>query len=293
MEGFFETFARLTTHVHTLAGDIGERNVLLPASLHAAEDYIGQQWQAQGYSVNRLAYAVKGIECANLEVTRYGSRDPDDHILIGAHYDTVFGSPGADDNASGVAALLELSRLFTRSEPERTVRFVAFVNEEAPFFAGRHMGSLIYAKAAKRRGDRIRFMVSLEMLGCYYETPDSQRYPALLKYIYPDRGNFIAFVSNRDSRSSLQRLVQAFRRHSEFPVEHLAAPFFVPGVALSDHFSFWRQGYSAIMVTDTAFYRNPWYHTAGDLPDRLHYEYFAAVVQGLYFALLDCANNSS
>jgi len=283
----------LKRHVYGLADQIGERNVMLPEALHAAERYIGQQWKAQGYSVNRLPYIVKGIECANLEIARCGSRYPTDSILIGAHYDTVFGSPGADDNASGVAALLELSRLFMKSEPERTIRFVAFVNEEAPFFAGRHMGSLIYAKAARRRGDRIRFMVSLEMLGCYYDTPNSQRYPALLKYIYPDRANFIAFVSNRESRSCLLCLVRAFRQHSKFPVEHLTAPVFVPGVALSDHFSFWRQGYSAIMVTDTAFYRNPWYHTAGDLPDKLNYDYFAAVVQGLYFALLDCANSAS
>jgi Zn-dependent M28 family amino/carboxypeptidase len=283
----------LKGHVYALADRIGERNLMLPEALHAAERYIAGQWEAQGYSVNRLAYAVKGIECANLEAERHGNRYPLDIILIGAHYDTVFGSPGADDNASGVAALLELSRLFMSSEPEKTIRFVAFVNEEAPFFAGRHMGSLIYAKAAKERGDRIRFMVSLEMLGCYYDTPNSQRYPVLLKYIYPDRANFIAFVSNRHSRSRLLRLVRAFRRNSEFPIEHIAAPFFVPGVALSDHFSFWRQGYAAIMVTDTAFYRNRWYHTAGDRPDSLHYESFAAVVRGLYLALRDCANGAS
>jgi Zn-dependent M28 family amino/carboxypeptidase len=282
----------LKTHVYALADRIGERNLILPEALHAAERYIAAQWEAEGYLVNRLAYAVEGIECANLEVVRHGNRRPIEVILIGAHYDTVFGSPGADDNASGVAALLELSRLFMKAAPERTIRFVAFVNEEAPFFAGRHMGSLIYAKAAKQRGDQIHFMVSLEMLGCYYDIPNSQRYPVLLKYVYPDRGNFIAFVSNRTSRSSLLRLVRAFRQYSEFPVEHLAAPFFVPGVALSDHFSFWRQGYSAIMVTDTAFYRNPWYHTAGDLPDRLDYDSFAAVVQGLYLALLDCANGA-
>lgn len=293
MEGHSETIGRLTAHVQTLAADIGERNILLPAALHAAERYIGQQWKVQGYSVNRLPYTVKGIECANLEVARYGGHYPMDSILIGAHYDTVFGSPGADDNASGVAALLELSHLFAKSEPERTVRFVAFVNEEAPFFAGRHMGSMIYAKAARQRGDQIRFMVSLEMLGCYYDTPNSQRYPVLLKYMYPDRGNFIAFVSNRKSRNSLLCLVRAFRQYSEFPVEYLSAPIFVPGVALSDHFSFWRQGYSALMVTDTAFYRNPWYHTAGDLPDKLNYVSFAAVVQGLYYALLDRANSES
>ncbi len=278
------TLEQLRRHVHTLAGDIGERNVFRPSALRAAADYIGTEWHHQGYEVTPQPYQAKGVDCMNLEVSRSGTVQPEEIILIGAHYDTVRGSPGADDNGSGVAALLELSRRFTRIEPALTVRFVAFVNEEMPFFARKTMGSLVYARAARQRGDRIKLMASLEMLGCYDDTPGSQKYPPLFRYFYPNRGNFIAFVSNLRSRRQLLQAVRAFRAHSDFPSEHVAAPAIVPGLALSDHFSFWRQRYPAIMITDTAFYRYRWYHTALDTPDRLHYESFARVTEGLYRA---------
>jgi Zn-dependent M28 family amino/carboxypeptidase len=285
---------QLQHHVYTLAGDIGERNVFRPHALQAAADYITEEWRRQGYAVTPQPYQVKGVRCMNLEATCLGNRQPDDIILIGAHYDSVQGSPGADDNSSGVAALLELSRLFTGTEPAITVRFVAFVNEEFPFFALKNMGSLVYARAARQRGDQIRLMVSLEMLGYYSSEPGSQHYPPLFKYCYPDRGDFIAFVSNLRSYKQLRQAVKTFRAHSDFFIEHLAAPILVPGIALSDQFSFWRQGYPAFMITDTAFYRNPWYHTARDTPDRLCYEPFARLTNGLYhtFAALAVAEGS-
>jgi Zn-dependent M28 family amino/carboxypeptidase len=286
------TLEQLRRHIHTLASDIGERNVFRPSALQAAADYIGTEWRRQGYEVIPQLYQAKGMECMNLEVSCPGTVQPEEIILIGAHYDSVRGSPGADDNGSGVAALLELSRRFTRIEPAVTVRFVAFVNEEPPFFARKTMGSLVYARAARQRGDRIRLMVSLEMLGCYEDTPGSQKYPPLFRYFYPNRGNFIAFVSNLRSRRQLLQAVRAFRTHSDFPSEHVAAPAIVPGLALSDHFSFWRQRYPAIMITDTAFYRYRWYHTALDTPDRLHYEAFARVTEGLYRAVAALAGGS-
>jgi Zn-dependent M28 family amino/carboxypeptidase len=193
----------------------------------------------------------------------------------------VRGSPGANDNASGVAALLEISRKFAQLAPARSVRFVAFVNEEPPFFYWGQMGSMIYAQAARARGDDIRLMVSLEMLGCYTDKPGSQSYPPLLGFFYPDRGNFVAFVSNLNSRKELRQLVDAFRARSDFPVESLATFEFVPGVAWSDQLSFWRQGYPAVMVTDTAFHRYAYYHTALDTPEKLNYEAMARVVEGL------------
>ncbi len=286
MDGLSE---QLRSHVHALAEGIGERNLFLPEALKAAERYIVEQWQGQGYAVERQVEGMEDIDCANLQISVPGSRFPEEIIVVGAHYDSVFGSPGADDNASGVAALLELSRLFAPIRPDRSLRFVAFTNEEPPFFAGRHMGSLLYARAARRRGDRIHFMISLEMLGYYDRSPDSQGYPPFLKYFFPDRGDFIAFVSNWRSRLLLRRLVRAFRDHSDFPLESLAAPMVVPGIAASDHFSFWRQGYPAIMITDTAYFRNHWYHTAGDLPQHLCYESFAEVVRGVFAALRVCA----
>ncbi len=272
---------RLRAHVATLAIEIGERNVFRPQALHAAADYIRREWTAMGYPVAGQSYRAHGVLSENLEVTLPGKSKSGEIVLIGAHYDSVQGSPGANDNGSGVATLLEISRAFVRLTPERSLRLVAFVNEEPPFFYWGQMGSMIYAKAARARGDDIRLMVSLEMLGCYNEEPGSQRYPALLRFFYPDRGNFVAFVSNLRSRKPLRQLVEAFRAHSDFPAESLAAFEFVPGVAWSDQLSFWRQGYPALMVTDTAFYRYAYYHTALDTPEKLNYPAMAQVVVGL------------
>ncbi|RMD70357.1 MAG: M28 family peptidase, partial [Gammaproteobacteria bacterium] len=270
-------------HVKALAGDIGERHVARPEALQAAASYIEGEWAAQGYRVRRQIYRADGIPCANLEVTLEG-RSPG-ILLAGAHYDTVAGSPGADDNASGVAALLAISRLLAGKSPGRTLRLVAFVNEEPPFFFGKKMGSMVYAREARERGDDIRLMVSLEMLGCYRDEPGSQRYPPLFRYFYPDRGNFLAFVSNLRSRRAMLELFKAFRACSRLPAEHVATFSLVPGVAWSDHLSFWRHGYRALMVTDTAFYRNPFYHTPRDTPDTLDHRRLAMAAEGLACAL--------
>jgi len=281
-----ECAARLRRHVHALAGEIGERNVWRPVALAAAAGYIRGEFEALGYSVAAQTYRVNDIDCDNLEVVIPGAAKPAEIILVGAHYDTVAGSPGADDNASGVAGVLELARLLRDARPARTVKLVAFVNEEPPFFFWGEMGSKVYAQAARRRGDDIRLMLSLEMLGCYSDMPRSQAYPPLLRWFYPDRGNFIAFVSNLRSRARLREAVAAFRANSDFPSEHLVSPSFVPGVAWSDQLSFWRQGYAAMMVTDTAFYRYPHYHSPLDTPEKLRYPEMAKVVEGLARALL-------
>lgn len=283
----------LARHVQTLASEIGERNVFRPEALTAAADYITAQWQAQGYQVAPQVYKARGVVSANLEVARRGVVRPEEIILVGAHYDSVAGSPGANDNASGVAVLLEISRLFAAVEPAITVRFVAFVNEEPPFFFWGKMGSMIYAKAARAQNDDIRLMVSLEMLGYYSDTPGSQHYPPLFRYFHPSRGNFIAFVSNLRSRRIMRQAAAAFRAHSDFPLEHTATFGFIPGIAWSDHLSFWRVGYRAFMVTDTAFYRYPHYHTARDTPDKVDYVRLARVGEGLYHAFADLANGGN
>jgi Zn-dependent M28 family amino/carboxypeptidase len=280
---------RLRLDVQALAGDIGERHVFAPQALRSAAAHIRQTWERQCYAVEAQQYEAAGVRVANLAVTRPGAQARRGILLVGAHYDTVLDSPGADDNASGVAALLELSRLFRHVEPALTLRFVAFVNEEAPFFYSDEQGSMVYASAARRRGDDIRLMLSLEMLGYYSGRPGSQRYPPLLRFFYPDRADFIALVSDLGSRRLLRRLATAFREACDFPMESLATPPIVPGVALSDHLSFWRNGYRAVMVTDTAFYRNPFYHTPDDRPETLDYPRLAAVTGGLYAALLRLA----
>jgi Zn-dependent M28 family amino/carboxypeptidase len=279
--------ARLRGHVVTLATEIGERNVMRPQALSAAADYIRAQWTAMGHAVTSQSYRTHGVLSENLEVRLPGTARPEEIVLIGAHYDTVQGSPGADDNASGIAALLEIGRAFVGRAFERSLRLVAFVNEEPPFFYWGEMGSMVYAKAARARGDDIRLMASLEMLGCYSDAPGSQHYPPLLRYFYPGRGNFIAFVSNLRSREPLRQLVSAFRAHADFPAESLAAFEFVPGVAWSDQLSFWREGYPALMVTDTAFYRYAYYHTPLDTPEKLDYPAMARVVDGLQQAFAE------
>jgi Zn-dependent M28 family amino/carboxypeptidase len=279
----------LRGHVACLAGEIGERHVWRPAALHAAETYIGDQLASLGYQVGRHSYVTRGVESSNLEVIVRGRSRAAQIIVVGAHYDTVPGSPGADDNASGVAALIELARALRDAAPARTIRLVAFVNEEPPFFYFGDMGSQIYARAARVRGDDIRLMLSLEMLGCYSDRRGSQAYPPLFRFFYPDRGNFIAFVSNLASRRALREVVSAFKAHSNFPAQSLASPGIVPGVSWSDHLSFWRAGYPGIMVTDTAFYRNPCYHAPGDTPERLNYPAMARVVLGLQGAIADLA----
>lgn len=203
-------------------------------------------------------------------------------IVIGAHYDSVDGSPGADDNASGVAALIELAKRLRQAKPRRTIRFVAFINEEPPHFTTEQMGSLQYALA--HRGEPIEAMLSLEMLG-YYGA--EQYYPPLLSAIYPKRGDFIAFVGNLASGGLVRRCVKTFRKHATVPSEAGVLSELIPQVGWSDQWSFWRIGVPALMVTDTALFRNPHYHGESDLPHTLDYDAMIRVVDGLEAVVRD------
>jgi len=273
---------RLRAHVEYLAGKVGPRHVRRMGALDAARDYIEAEWRAQSYSINRQSYDAAGQQCANLEIERPGSARKREILLIGAHYDTVPGSPGANDNGSGVAALLEISRLFRDVEPSMTVRFVAFVNEEPPFSFTPLQGSYVTAHMARQRGDDIKLMVALETIGFYSDAPGSQQYPPLFRLLYPSKGNFIGFVSDFRSRSTMRRLARTFRAHSDFPLEHAATFRAIPGVSWSDHWSFWEHGYRAVMVSDTAFYRYAYYHTSEDTPEKLAYLQFACATDGLF-----------
>ncbi len=271
---------RLRGHVEQLAARIGERNLGRPGTLEAAADYIEAQWRSNGYEVRRQVYEVRGVASANLEATLAGDARAQEILVIGAHYDTVPGSPGANDNASGVAALLEIASALRTLRPNLTLRFVAFVNEEQPFFMTHRQGSRVYAREARARGEDIRLMVALETIGYYSDAPGSQRYPPLFGYFYPNRANFVGLVSDFRSRRNMRRLARAFREASSFPLQHVATFRFIPGVAWSDHLSFWSEGYRAVMVTDTAFNRYAYYHSAEDTPDKLTYVPFAQVTTG-------------
>jgi hypothetical protein len=279
----------LRANVQKLAGEIGERNMQHYPELNAAADFIENSFSSAGLHPRRDTYEIRGQPCHNIEAEIPArsqgagvSSPPQPIILIGAHYDSVFGSPGANDNGSGMAATLALARRFAAKPARHTLRFVAFVNEEPPYFLSDEMGSFIYAGRCKKRGDKIAAMISLETIGYFSDAPHSQTYPSPgLGLFYPKVGNFIGFVSNIPSRSLLRRVVAFFREHAKIPSEGAALPAFIPGVSWSDQWSFWRYGYPGIMVTDTAPFRYPYYHSSSDTPDKLDYDRFTLVVSGM------------
>lgn len=280
---------RLEKHVVTLAGEIGERNIWHPRGLAASAAYIERALSDVGYRVERQEFTVEGTTVANLEAERTGTSSSGEIVIVGAHYDSVMGCPGANDNASGIAGLLELARLLATEELSRTVRFVAFVNEEPPFFLTGDMGSRVYASRSRHRGENVVAMLSLETIGYYSEDRGSQHYPFPFSFFYPNTANFIGFVGNFSSRRLVRQAIGIFRAHTQFPSEGLAAPEWVTGVGWSDHWSFWKEGYPAIMITDTALFRYDYYHTRQDTPERLDYDRTARVVMGLSRVVADLA----
>ena len=280
----------LRGHVFMLAGEIGERNILLPQKLNAAAAYIKKIWQEQDFAVQFQEYTARDVKSANLIIEIPGTSLPEQIVLIGAHYDTVPGSPGANDNGSGLASLLEVSRLLAGIKPARTVRFVAFTNEEPPFFLRRDMGSRVYASRSRSLNENIVAMLSLETMGYYSEVPNSQEYPFPFSFFYPHTANFIGFVGNIRSRQLVRLSLAAFRRTTQFPSEGTAAPEWFTGIGWSDHWSFWREGYRAIMITDTAFFRYAYYHTRQDTPEKINYDRLARVTSGLSHVIVELAN---
>jgi hypothetical protein len=283
----------LIADVQTLAGEIGERNMEHYPQLNTAADFIENSFSRAGLQPRRDSYDLYGRACHNIEAEIRGPQGaasaeataaspPPAIILIGAHYDSVFGSPGANDNGSGVAAMLALARRFAGRPAQQTLRFVAFVNEEPPYFLTGQMGSFVYASRCKARGDRISAMISLETIGYFSDAPHSQTYPAPgLGVFYPKVGNFIGFVSDISSRNLLRRAIALFRKHAKIPSEGAALPAFIPGVSWSDQWSFWQHDYPGIMITDTAPFRYPYYHGSTDTPDKLDYDRFTLVVSGM------------
>ena len=269
---------QLEAHVHALADEIGERHVRKPGSLRAAAEYI-KHWLPETVE---QTFRCDGQIVANIEREQPGASG--ETIVVGAHYDTVSGTPGANDNGTGVAAVLALAERFRETTPRRTIRWVLFVNEEPPYFQSDLMGSYVYAKRCRERGERIAGMISLETIGFYSDEPGSQTYP-FPRGSYPDRGDFIGFVSDIESEPWLRTFADEFRTATDFPAEMLSAPSFIPGVGWSDHWSFWQFGYPALMVTDTAPWRYPHYHGATDTPDKIDYVRFAKVVEGVAGAL--------
>jgi len=277
--------ARLETHVRMLSETFFPRDAGHPENLDRAATYIRQEFEQARGKVAEQPYEVNGNIYRN--VTAMFGPDIKERIVVGAHYDTAGEQPGADDNASGVAGLIELASLLGNTALPVGVELVAFTLEESAYFRTDEMGSAIHAATLKKQDIPVRVMFSLEMIGYFTDAPHSQSFPVpILAAFYPSQGNFIAVVGKLDQGLVVRRVKQAMRHTSPLPVYSINAPRFVPGVDFSDHRNYWEAGYHAVMITDTAFYRNKNYHTVQDTPDTLDYQRMAMVVQGVYAAVL-------
>lgn len=273
--------AKLEAHVRKLSADFYPRSFEHRANLERTAAYIAEQFKEAGAQVSIQDVVVEAEHYKNL-VAHFGPASGR-LLVIGAHYDSHGATPGADDNASGIAGLLELAHLMGKAGPARPVELVAYTLEEPPHFRTRHMGSVWHASALKAAGRDVELMLSLEMIGYFSDHPGSQAYPVgAMKFGYPDRGNFIALVGQFGDFGLSRSVKGVMSGASELPVYSLNAPSLVQGVDFSDHRSYWAQGYPALMVTDTAFMRNRNYHRAGDTHEKLDYRRMAMVVQAVY-----------
>jgi Zn-dependent M28 family amino/carboxypeptidase len=275
---------RLEAHVRMLSETLVPRDAAHPDQLDQVAAYVHEEFVRTHATVVDQPFQVGGIPYRNV-VARYGP-DTRERVVVGAHYDAAGPYPGADDNASGVAGLLELASALGKTSLPGTVELVAYTLEEAPFFGTAHMGSAVHAHALRDQGVKVRAMFSLEMIGYFTEAADSQKFPLpWFSWWYPSTGNFIAVVGKLGQGGLARRIEQAMAQAGSLPVFSLTAPRAVPGVGLSDHMNYWQLGYPAVMITDTAFYRNPHYHTRTDTADTLDYRRMAQVVEGVYAAV--------
>ena len=275
--------SKLREYVAILSERVGERNAGRPEGLRAAELFLESTFGKGnlGYEVHRREFEVRGQKFANLEMILPGKDRAAETLVVGAHYDTASGSPGADDNASGIAALLVIAERFVGNRQSRTLRWVAFCNEEPPWFQTPDMGSMRYADCLKREGVNVVAMLSLESLGYFRDEPGSQKYPEPLASLYPDKGNFLGVVGNLESRKLVDFVFERLRRAGTIPVEKGVFPESVPGVGWSDQWGFWKQGVSALMLTDTAPYRNPHYHRPSDKLETLDFSRLASATEAI------------
>lgn len=281
---------RLKAHVRKLSEEIGDRNVFNYAKLEKAAEYIVKELASYGCQVRFQSYMVEGKKTKNIIFTKLGLNKPEEFIVLGAHYDSCL-NPGADDDASGVAGLLELARLLKDKDVDKTIEFVFFVNEEPPFFKTETMGSSVFVRQARYSGKDIKAAIVFDMIGYYADKPNSQRYfPLITGLFLPNKGNFIAVFGNSKSRQLAEDIKKYFRRGSTFPIETLVTDF-DPTIDFSDNWSFWSAGYQAVMVSDTVFLRSKDYHTSSDTWERLNFESMACVVEGFYHSIIALANS--
>lgn len=274
--------SRLKNHVVTLATSFYPRNYKEIDKLNKCADYIYQNFVQAGAEVERQEFTVEGKKYFNI-IGQFG-KNKAKQLIVGAHYDAVRGTPGADDNASGVAGLIELAYLIGKDDPKKGIELVAYSLEEPPFFGTDMMGSAFHASSVGSR--HIEGVIVLEMIGYYDDRWGSQSFPmALLSILYPNRGNFIAVVGKADQREFTKKVKAGMKGATDLTVYSINAPESIPGVDFSDHRNYWAHGLNAVMITDTAFYRNKAYHKTGDTPDRLDYRRMSKVVVGVFEAI--------
>jgi len=277
--------ARLERHVRALSESFVPRDESHPENLDRCAAYISREFEGAHARVSEQPFTVAGKTYRNV-IARFGP-ETKEVVVVGAHYDAAGPLPGADDNASGVAGLLELARLLGNAQLSIRVELVAYTLEELPFFRSEQMGSAVHAKALKREGAVVRVMFSLEMIGYFSDARDSQHFPSsVLSLFYPTEGNFISVVGKIGAGMLVRKIKKAMAEATSLPVYSINAPRQIPGVDFSDHLSYWREGYPAVMITDTAFYRNTNYHTMWDTAERLDYQRMSQAVGAVYAAVI-------
>jgi hypothetical protein len=282
-----EIAALLRADVSYLSETLGPRNPVHYQSLTRAAQWITERWRSQGYEVRTQTFPVEGKECANLEIEIPGRRMPSEIVIVSAQYDTWPGSPGANNNAGGVAVLLKLADMLKGRQTDRTLRLVAFVTQEPPYDNTESMGSLRYARRSRERGEDIRVMMSMDAIGIYKEAPGTQKLPFPFSLLYPDRGNFLAFIADLKTRPYLVEATRGFKKGSSFPIEAGAVPRWVKGAAWSDHGSFWRFGYPGIQITDTGAFRAASHTTSEDTIEKIDFGALARITVGMYASILE------
>jgi len=286
--------SQIREDIHFLAVEIGERNLrddTRHQALTRAGEWVRERLSALGYRVAEQPIVVDGRKVSNLEIEIVGRKAPSEIVIVSAQHDTLPGSPGANNNASGEAVLLQLAELLRDATPERTIRLVSFTTEEDPWFGTEDMGSIHYARRSRERGEDIRAMMSLDSIGYFLHEPGSQRLPPPFSWIYPDRGDFLAFIGNLSSRSAVTAATRGFHKGSGFPIEAGLSPEWVDGATWSDHASFWKYGYPAIQITDTGGFRSPFHTGPGDTPEKLDHRALARIALGMYGSILELSTS--
>lgn len=278
---------RLRADVSFLADTLGPRNPIHPVSLNRTAEWIRARWESQGYTVREQTFLVDGTECANLEIEIPGRERPSEIVLLSAQYDTWPDSPGANNNGSGMAVLLQLGALLRHHQPDRTLRLVAFTTQEPPYDNTESSGSVRYARRSRERGEDIWVMMSMDAIGIYRHEPGSQNLPFPFSLFYPDRGDFLGFIADLGSRSRVVEATRGFHKGSAFPIEAGSVPRWVKGARWSDHNSFWRSGYRAIQITDTGAFRAASHTTPEDTIEKIDFVALARITLGMYGSLLE------